>query len=351
MTEGNLCIYDDFDTMRVAEIEVGPRHRQDMGDIAALAASIADVGLLQPLVVDPDGRLIAGRRRLEAVRELKWTVVPVIITDRLDDAIKLLKAERDENTCRKDFTPSEAVTIGAAIEKLEKGKAQERKNASRAKKGEKVGAQQGGGNLPPPSGGKGKTRDKVAEAVGMSGRTYEKAKAVVAAAEKDPELAEAVREMDATGKVDGAYKKVKQKQAARAPEAREAPDAPTAAAEFDRRLADIHRKHAAIRFGGGLQPSYREGEDTERYLDLSVGQLLNLIFQIASVRAALQPCYDATNHALGQATKADTPPAAKEMKKLRAEQKSIVERLHDNKRDLGDAVDALVDQLQAASRK
>ena len=35
------------------------RHRKDMGDIAALSASIADVGLLHPIVVTEDGILIA----------------------------------------------------------------------------------------------------------------------------------------------------------------------------------------------------------------------------------------------------------------------------------------------------
>lgn len=38
-----------------------------------------------------------------------------------------------------------------------------------------------GGNLPPSE--KGKTRDKVGAAVGMSGKTYEKAKAVLAVVE------------------------------------------------------------------------------------------------------------------------------------------------------------------------
>src|SRR5262249_20367095 len=70
----------------------------------------------------------------------------------------------------------------------------------------------GGGNLPRPKKDKGKTRDKVAEAVGMSGRTYDKAKHVVEAAEKEPEKhAETVKEMDRSGKVDAAYKKVRQR--------------------------------------------------------------------------------------------------------------------------------------------
>ena len=68
---------------------------------------------------------------------------------------------------------------------MEREAAVKRKAATQAKPGEKVG--QGGAKLAPPA-DKGKSRDKVAAAVGMSGETYRKAKAVVEAAEQDPKL-------------------------------------------------------------------------------------------------------------------------------------------------------------------
>jgi ParB-like nuclease domain len=52
----------------IADIQVGTRHRKYMGDIEALAASIAEHGLLNPITVKPDGMLIAGERRLAAVQ-------------------------------------------------------------------------------------------------------------------------------------------------------------------------------------------------------------------------------------------------------------------------------------------
>jgi hypothetical protein len=58
----------------------------------------------------------------------------------------------------------------------------------------------------------GELHDKVPEAVGVSGKTHEKAEAVVEATEADPDLADAVAEMDRTGKVDPAYQKVKSEQ-------------------------------------------------------------------------------------------------------------------------------------------
>jgi ParB-like nuclease domain len=42
-----------------------------------LADSIAEAGLLHPVLVMPEGRLIAGQRRLEACHVLGWSEVPV----------------------------------------------------------------------------------------------------------------------------------------------------------------------------------------------------------------------------------------------------------------------------------
>src|SRR5215467_9676080 len=59
-------------TVNVSEVRVGARHRKDLGDLTSLARSINDVGQLQPIVITPDRRLIAGQRRLEAVKLLGW---------------------------------------------------------------------------------------------------------------------------------------------------------------------------------------------------------------------------------------------------------------------------------------
>jgi len=65
---------------------------------------------------------------------------------------------------RLDFLPSEKVAIGNTIEK------RERKAAKKRKERKPIC----GGNLPPQN--KGDTRDKVAAYLGVSGKTYEKAK-------------------------------------------------------------------------------------------------------------------------------------------------------------------------------
>ena len=63
----------------IDRIVVGARTRRDMGDLAALAASIAEIGLLNPITVDEDGRLLAGARRLAACKLLGWTEVEVTV--------------------------------------------------------------------------------------------------------------------------------------------------------------------------------------------------------------------------------------------------------------------------------
>jgi hypothetical protein len=58
---------------RIDEIKIGTRFRRDLGDVSSLAESVAEIGLLQPIVVSPDGQLVAGARRIEAFKQLGRT--------------------------------------------------------------------------------------------------------------------------------------------------------------------------------------------------------------------------------------------------------------------------------------
>jgi ParB-like chromosome segregation protein Spo0J len=185
--------------MKLRDIRVGKRHRHQTGDVRTLAASIERLGLLHPVVVDGNGRLVAGARRLAAVRLLGWRDVPVRVVRNLSDAADALRAERDENVERKAFVPSEIVTIARALEPLERAEAKERlKHGGRPKRGQKRSG------LPDQS--TGNRRDKLAAVVGTSGRTLDKARAVVEAAEADPRrYRPLVVEMDRTGNVSAAF--------------------------------------------------------------------------------------------------------------------------------------------------
>ena len=93
--------------------DIAPNRRQPRRDfdddaIAELAASISEVGLLQPLLVreGPDGyELIAGERRLRAARRAGLERVPVIVVD--TDERGSLERALVENIQREDLNPVE----------------------------------------------------------------------------------------------------------------------------------------------------------------------------------------------------------------------------------------------------
>lgn len=187
-----------MDTRRIANIKVGKRHRKDMGkeEMAELAASIADVGLLHPIVIQKNGSLIAGERRLAACKTLGWKTIPVSIVN----IKEIVRGEFAENTIRKDFTLSEAVAIKRAIEP-------EIKEQAKKQRGTRTDL---GAKLAPSS--KGKARDKVAKLTGKKRTSLAKAEAIVAAADAEPKnarIAKLVEDMDRTGNVNGPYKRLK----------------------------------------------------------------------------------------------------------------------------------------------
>jgi hypothetical protein len=183
--------------MNTDEIIVGPRVRGNMGDMAALEASIAERGMLQPIGVTAERELIFGARRLLAAKNLGLAEVPVRVIDvDAEDPAAALKIERDENEVRRDFSPMEKAEIARRIEMA-------------------LGKRHGGDRRSNQAGTrsdlKGETRDIAAKAVGWSGRQYEKAKAV--ADSGDDELVAAV---DSGAKsVGAAYNEVRQRTAPR----------------------------------------------------------------------------------------------------------------------------------------
>jgi N6-adenosine-specific RNA methylase IME4 len=160
----------------IADIKIGKRHRKDLGDIDSLARSISDIGaLMHPIVVTPDGKLVAGERRLRAAESLGWPTIPVTVVDLKE----IVRGEHAENRHRKDFLPTEIMSILREIEPIERAAAKERQQSG-LKRGDKKPVVQILHNG-------GKTRDKVAAFAGISGVQLDKIKAVFDAAEQDPD--------------------------------------------------------------------------------------------------------------------------------------------------------------------
>lgn len=89
--------------MNVGDVIVGTRKRPlNESRVASLQASIAEIGLLQPIVVTDRCGLVAGRHRLEAVRRLGWRTVPARIAAMNELQVEL--AEIDENLMRQELT-------------------------------------------------------------------------------------------------------------------------------------------------------------------------------------------------------------------------------------------------------
>lgn len=103
----------ELETILISDIDNTGRSRVDMKDIEGLSLSIADKGLIQPITVQPHPdspdetpysfKLLAGGRRLEAVRLLDTKFISAVVREG-DDEIDALEIEMIENLQREDFT-------------------------------------------------------------------------------------------------------------------------------------------------------------------------------------------------------------------------------------------------------
>lgn len=95
---------NDGQTWPIANVKVGARLRAlDPAKVDELAGAIGELGiLLQPIVITPSGRLVAGNHRLHACKRLGWVHIPVIIVPLDDNEADL--AEIDENLRRNELT-------------------------------------------------------------------------------------------------------------------------------------------------------------------------------------------------------------------------------------------------------
>ena len=93
----------------IEQVDPNPdQPRQVLGDLSELMASIAEKGIIEPLIVrQRRGRfqIIAGERRYQAAVRLGLKEIPAVIRD-VDDA-ELLELALVENLQRKDLSPFE----------------------------------------------------------------------------------------------------------------------------------------------------------------------------------------------------------------------------------------------------
>ena len=89
-----------------------PRQHFDEESLASLAASIKEIGVIQPIIVRPDAdeegtfELIAGERRWRASQLAGLESIPVLVSDQVDNLLSLEQAVV-ENLHREDLHPLE----------------------------------------------------------------------------------------------------------------------------------------------------------------------------------------------------------------------------------------------------
>jgi ParB family chromosome partitioning protein len=110
----------------LAQIPVGsirpnarqPRKRVDAEGVAGLAESVRAQGVIQPIVVRPDGEgsyeLVAGERRWRAAKAAGLPTVPALVRE-TDDRDSLLLA-LVENVAREDLSPVEEARAYAVLQ-------------------------------------------------------------------------------------------------------------------------------------------------------------------------------------------------------------------------------------------
>lgn len=97
-----------IDDLNIRDIHVSSPLRKDLGNIDALSESINELGLLQPIIVRPLDDffdLVAGHRRLEACKKLRWRKIPCHVVELSDKSA--FEVALTENLDRKTLDPLE----------------------------------------------------------------------------------------------------------------------------------------------------------------------------------------------------------------------------------------------------
>jgi ParB family chromosome partitioning protein len=99
-------------------IDEDTRIRKDLGNLEPLQQSISQVGLINPVLIDEQGKLVAGYRRLSACRNLGWEEIDATVVTLEGDELQMLEVEVAENLHRKDFTPDEILATQKRREQI-----------------------------------------------------------------------------------------------------------------------------------------------------------------------------------------------------------------------------------------
>lgn len=185
-------------TRKVADLTPHPENARIYADAPGpdLVESVRVNGVLQPLLVTQDGRVISGHRRLAAAAAAGLEEVPVSVfgsTDELDILQALVESNRQRVKTNEQLGREAEALLGVEKKRAEARQAQAARRGGRASGASRRGEskvvdpvpQPSSGDqtkvpdpVPEPSGETGEARDKVGASLGVSGRTAGQAAAV-----------------------------------------------------------------------------------------------------------------------------------------------------------------------------
>lgn len=157
----------------VDQVRVGRRKRKvDDRKVAELAGSIFEVGLLNPITLDKNYRLIAGAHRLEAFKKMNLPEIPAVLQNFTGEFADLDAelAEIDENLLRNELTA------------LQQAKHLQRRDQILQAKGERAESGWNGNQYTGPLGGEKssppKTTVELGQEIGLSHRVTQQRKQI-----------------------------------------------------------------------------------------------------------------------------------------------------------------------------
>lgn len=195
--------------LAIEDITFGDRVRTELNDIARLARSIKENGLVHPIRVTTDNVLVAGRRRIAAYDSMGKPTIPAHI----EDVESVRRSEVAENVERVAFTPREMYRGWLKIKDeiadalaIRQAEGQDRGRAAQGADVDIVDPQESavGDDIIDPDVPT-ELRQQAAARLGTSHRTLEKIIAVEEAAIEDPELYGDVVELMAEDNVSKAH--------------------------------------------------------------------------------------------------------------------------------------------------
>lgn len=170
--------------VKIADIDIGERAREDLGDILALATSIRENGLMNPIILSKEGlKLVAGLRRIEAYKRLDLKEIEARYYENLSP-FEIKKLELEENiTHKKVMSWQEEVRLKNALHALY---LEEHKHENRMRKKHEAKAW---------------GQKQTAEVLGIATSTLSEELRLAKALETFPELAKVSSKKDAIRKM------------------------------------------------------------------------------------------------------------------------------------------------------